>query len=77
MFLGTAMENSTDMVSKDRQAKRGGELCAHSKLTNEQVIELRARYAAGGIALAPLGREYGINLGSTWAIIKRKTWKRI
>ena len=31
------------------------------KLTMERAREIRAKYAAGGISMGALGREYGVN----------------
>ena len=46
----------------------------HTKLTPEQVIEMRERYAAGGVTYAELGRIYGVTRVTVWGIIKRKRW---
>jgi len=45
LFVGTHADNSSDMVSKDRQAK--GEENGSHKLTAEDVIEIRRRLALG------------------------------
>ena len=42
LFVGTALDNQRDKVSKDRQAR--GEGNARHKLTEEEVIEIRRRY---------------------------------
>ncbi|QJY46687.1 HNH endonuclease [Pseudonocardia broussonetiae] len=51
LFVGTNADNCRDMRLKQRQKK---------KLTDAQVLELRARYAAGGVLQRELGDEYGI-----------------
>lgn len=70
MFLGTSAENTRDKIAKGRGAhgaaigkggaKRHGERNGRAKLTREQVQEIRARYAVGGISQATLAREYGV-----------------
>jgi len=44
LFLGTCADNVADMVAKARGA-RGADL-PHTKLTDEQVRDIRARYVA-------------------------------
>jgi hypothetical protein len=42
LFLGTIKDNMKDMVLKGRQNKAKGENHGHSKLTNNQVLEIRS-----------------------------------
>lgn len=57
LFLGTNVQNHEDKVSKGRQAK-GGHL-PHTKLTDTQVAEIRAR-AANGERQRLLARAFGV-----------------
>lgn len=68
LFLGTVADNAADMVAKGRSA-RGGRL-PQTKLTDEQVAEIRARYVMrcgppkrGGRAsnAAELAVEFGVS----------------
>lgn len=45
-----------------------------SKLGIDQVREIRARYALGGIGYRPLGAEYGVTFQTINDIITGKTW---
>lgn len=45
LFLGTHKENMRDKVAKDRQAK--GECCKTSKLSKDQINDLRELYLLG------------------------------
>ena len=47
------------------------------KLTEKQVLEIRAKYAAGTHSQHKLMAEYGIARGSVIRILKRKVWKHI
>lgn len=51
LFLGTRADNMADMVAKGRQSR---------KLTDSDVREIRARYAAGGISQEALAEAYGV-----------------
>jgi HNH endonuclease len=51
LFLGTLKDNTQDMLRKRRHLV---------KLTDEQVGELRNRYAAGGVSQTQLANEFGI-----------------
>lgn len=46
----------------------------NSTLTTGQVVELRARYAAGGVTMQALAHEYGVWKGSISRIVCRHTW---
>lgn len=79
LFLGTARDNTQDMVAKGR--RRGGfngslrgEQQHLAKLTEVAVVEIRRRHAAGEGAL-DLAAEYGVHFASIYKVLKRKTWK--
>lgn len=72
LFLGSQAENLRDMVLKNRQAV--GQRVASTKLTAEQVIEIRA---SPGARRKELAIRYGVS-GSTIADIRtRVTWAHI
>jgi hypothetical protein len=75
LFLGDQQTNIDDMWAKDRSVY--GERSATAKVTEQQVIEMRARYAAGGILLRELGAEYGISGSQVGLIVRRKSWAHI
>lgn len=59
LFLGTRQDNVDDMVSKDRQAK--GFKLPQCKLTDEQVCDIRDRYAKKESNQRELAIEYGVD----------------
>ena len=77
LFLGTHEENMKDMMSKGRHRAFRGEAVGISKLKEPQVIEMRRKYAAGGITQRELGIKFEVSLDTVHAIINRKTWKHI
>jgi len=46
-----------------------------SKLTEEKVLEIRKRYAEGGVSQTQLAKEYGVAQGVISGIVLRKTWR--
>jgi hypothetical protein len=90
MKLGTRRQNSEDMVRKGRQATGDrsprrlhpesyavGEAHGNSKLTPDQVREMRRLYAVGGETHQSLGRRFGISAAIAGRIVSRKMWKHI
>lgn len=50
-----------------------GEASPMAKLTEEQVLEIRSRYARGWSRVA-LAAEYGVARKTIWEIVHNKTW---
>lgn len=79
LFLGTNEDNVKDMDRKGRRitsTKRGS---AHSQaiLTEKQVREIHAKYQAGGISQAALGREFGVSLATINHIMTGRLWAHL
>lgn len=68
---GTRAENNADKI-RDGTSNRG-EKSPEAKLTNEQVLAIRASEKSQ----KELGEEYGVCYQTISAIINRKTWKHI
>ena len=75
LFLGTAQDNMSDMVTKGRSLC--GKLNHCTKLTDDAVRAIRARYAAGGVTLVALGREYGVASATIGKVVKRIQWRHV
>lgn len=91
LFPGTHQDNVADKVQKGRQARgrthgaythpesrRIGEANGRAKLTEEDVSEIRRRYAKfgkGGETLKELASKFGVSFTLISAIIKRRLWK--
>lgn len=71
LFLGTAKENTADMLQKGREA-RGGML-PHTKLSAGDVRDIRASIEPGDV----LAARYGVTESSISMIRSRKTWKHV
>jgi hypothetical protein len=75
LSLGTARANSADAARKARQSR--GSRHYNAKLTEGQVLDLRARYARGGVTQAELAADYGVNASLVSLIVARKCWRHI
>lgn len=75
LFIGTYQDNSSDMVSKGRQMKNDNHY--KCKLSNEQVVEIRDKYARGIARQYELAREYGVTSDNIWQIVHYRSRKGI
>jgi hypothetical protein len=77
LFLGTQTDNMRDMATKGRDRKARGSRVASSKLTEEQVASIRARYASGGVTQTDLSREFGVSQVMVSKIVRRAFWAHV
>lgn len=82
LFLGTAAENVEDMIGKGRDLegrknRPRGEGHHQAKLTDEQVIAIRAEYAAGGTSLNKLAVKFNVSKRGVLNIVKGAVWKHL
>jgi hypothetical protein len=85
LFTGTNLDNIADKMKKGRQAHgpisvphnlTRGEKTNTAKLSAEQVLEIRARHAAGETQTS-LGREYGVYQTVISAIVHGMIWAHL
>lgn len=74
LFLGTAADNIKDMIEKGRHAC--GEKTGTSRLTNEQVLEIR-RLHNEGVTASKISLLFHLDFSQVRRIIKREVWKHI
>lgn len=74
LYWGTHQDNIQDNI-RDGQLCRGSQV-GTSKLTELQVLEIRARVAAGASGRS-LAKEYGVKQPTISDIIRRRQWKHI
>lgn len=75
LSVGTNLDNARDRITRDRQAK--GTSINTCKLTEEQVLYIRQRYAEGDIRQIDLAREFGITQVNVSEIVLRRSWRHI
>lgn len=71
LWRGSLVDNNRDRDSKGRRA-----LPPTTKLTEEDVILFRERFAAGD-SVRELAKEFGIHRNTGYQIVNRKTWKQV
>lgn len=91
LFLGTAADNSKDMVNKNRAAtgfKNGsythpekrtrlyGEKSSRAKLTNDLAKEIRMKYKTGNYTQYQLADDYNVWQGSINQIVNNKSYAK-
>lgn len=76
LFLGTHSDNTCDAVGKGRQftPDNRGERSGLAKLTNEQVQEIRTKYAAGYGPQQKIATEYGVTQMAVSRIVRGVTY---
>jgi hypothetical protein len=77
LFLGTDADNSRDRENKKRGNRKIGEKHGMAKLTEAQVIEIREKYAKGGILQKELAIEYQVAFYVINQIVNNRTWKHL
>lgn len=75
LYAGTAKQNSSDAVERDRIAH--GERAGPARLTAAQVTEIRDRFASGTSSIASMAKEFGVSGNSIGNVVHRKTWRRV
>lgn len=75
LWLGTPTENHRDMCAKGRLVSPRGQKNYHTKLTEEQVVQIRCMQ--GLKTQRELANEYGVTQGAISNIHLRKGWKHV
>ena len=74
LYLGGIRENNRDRDERNRLCH--GDKHPSAKLTAALVLDLRRRWAAGGLTWGQLAREHGVTPRAIKLAITGKTWKR-
>lgn len=74
LFLGTKSDNNRDRTEKGRTKTTRGAKHKLSKLTDDQIIEIRKMIERGTSEIA---KEYGISRSLVWKIRTRKVWTHV
>lgn len=75
LVLGTQLDNMRDKVARGRQPN--GNQIHTSKLSRQEIIEIRRRYAVGDITQHELANTYNISQHAIGAITRHMSWKHV
>lgn len=74
---GTYSENTKDRKKHGRWNLPKGVDCYRSKLTEEQVLQIRIWFSSKTHTMRELSEIFNMNTGSIYQIVHRQTWKHI
>lgn len=74
---GTHSDNALDRESRNRGRNQVGEKSSTAKLTEQDVLDIRAEYATGQISQSALAEFYGVTKPAIRYVIQRRTWRHI
>ena len=77
LFLGTALDNSRDMVLKGRSYDRHGVRNHQSKLTTYEVKNVRQLYATREYTQGQLGEMFDLDASQISRIVNRRAYKNV
>lgn len=76
LFIGDALANNRDMVSKGRQRYLCGEQSPGAVLTPVDVMEIRLLHA-GGKSQRAIAKLFPVGLNAVNKVVRRKTWRNV
>ena len=71
---GKSRQPHSEETKQKLAAGKAGELNPQAKLTMVKAREIRSRYAAGGISMTQLGKEYGVDTKRISEIVRNLAW---
>lgn len=77
LFLGTASDNTQDMLAKGRCNPPRGESSGATGLTNEEILHIRQLYQKGDLSMRTIGKNFGLQCNGVFCIVHGVTWKEI
>ena len=78
LFLGTAFDNNEDMAMKGRRRECRGENRPTSKLTENQVLQIKSILdKQDRPTYKMIGEQFGVNPGTIYLIAKGRNWAHV
>lgn len=75
LFVGTRQVNMADATAKGRIPR--GSSRPNAKLTETQIVAIRAEYASGGTSESALGQRYGVSRSAINRILRGTLWGHV
>lgn len=73
--IGTQLDNVADMLGRERNVR--GDRCGQSKLTNEQVAEIKALLASSPLRLVDIAEKFGVTKSAIAHISAGDNWGHV
>ncbi len=77
LFLGTAADNTADMIAKGRGNWARGEAHGASKLSESDVVDIRELHDVEGFSQTTLACAFGVTHVAIWRIVRGKRWAHV
>jgi len=77
LYAGDAKSNAQDAIDNGDYPDMHGENAGMAKLNDDAVLEIRERYAEGGVSIKELGDEYGVAFTTISHVINGTQWKHV
>ena len=75
LFLGTRADNNRDCSRKNR--KSFGEKNPNHKLSEQQVVEIRSRFASGQTSVLAMTKLFGVSDTTIYKILNGQKWRHL
>lgn len=77
LSVGTLSDNNHDRDVRGRHWTHVGEKCGASRLTEEQVLQIRKLYQPHVMGAHRLAKKFGVSKPTILRVVHRKNWKHI
>ena len=77
LFVGSHLDNMRDKMAKGRHRSCCGSNHPMAKLTEKDVLHMRAMYGSGEYTKIELSRIFGVTITSVCGIISRESWRHV
>lgn len=77
LYAGSYSDNMQDKVKRNRQSRAQGENNGASKLTAEDIIEMKATYAKGGATYKEISTRFNVAEATIERAINGRSWKSV
>lgn len=81
LFLGTAKDNTQDMIKKGRNIQRyidrSGKNNGHAKLTEEDIQNIRALYGSKKFTHRSLAKKFNVSRTNIGSIVNNNLWQHV
>lgn len=75
LWAGTNADNMADSIAKGRRPR--GEQKHGAKLTESNILAIRAQYAAGGVTMQRIADQFGVTNQTISEIVHRQKWSHV